>query len=198
MIYGYARCSTNETRQDITRQTRELINLGVPKENIYYEYESGSKTDRRELNNLLLRISEGDTIVATEVSRITRSNKQLIEIIGIARDKKLKLILGTFTLDCTSEELDPMAKAMLSMMGIFAELEKDMISARVKSGMENAKAKGKQIGRPKTTTQDIPSIFYKHYPLYKEGKIKIAEFSRLCNMSRTTIYKYLKMLKDLD
>ncbi|SCI99733.1 Transposon Tn1000 resolvase [uncultured Clostridium sp.] len=195
MIYGYARCSTNETKQDITRQTRELQNLGVSKDNIFFEYESGSKTDRVELNKLLSKIEPGDTIIATEVSRITRSNKQLIEIIEIARDKKLKLILGTFTLDCTGEELDPMAKAMLSMMGVFAELEKDMISQRVKSGMANAKAKGKIIGRPELTKDDIPSIFYKHYPLYKSKKIKVAEFARLCNMSRTTIYKYLKMVE---
>lgn len=197
MIHGYARCSTDETKQNIDRQIRELKDFGVDKDNIFLEYESGTNANRVELNRLLNIIQNGDTIVATEVSRITRSTKQLCEIIELAKNKKLKLILGTFVVDCT-KELDSMTEGMLKMMGVFSEMERNMISQRVKSGMANAKAKGKQIGRPTLTTQDIPNIFYKHYPLYKDKKIKIAEFARLCNMSRTTIYKYLKMLKDLD
>ena len=75
MNYGYARCSTNELKQDIDRQKRELIKQGVAEENIYFEYESGTKSDRVEFNRLLETIDEGDTIIATEVSRITRSTK---------------------------------------------------------------------------------------------------------------------------
>jgi len=45
IIYGYARCSTNEDKQDIDRQKRALKQLRVSEENIYFEYESGSKTD---------------------------------------------------------------------------------------------------------------------------------------------------------
>lgn len=63
MIYGYARCSTNEERQDINRQKRELYTLGVTDEKyIYWEYESGMKDDRTEFNKLLDIVSEGDTI----------------------------------------------------------------------------------------------------------------------------------------
>ena len=75
MNYGYARCSTNELKQDIDRQKRELIKQGVAEENIYFEYESGTKIDRVEFNRLLETIDEGDTIIATEVSKITRSTK---------------------------------------------------------------------------------------------------------------------------
>ena len=45
MKYGYARCSTNESKQDINRQTRELKNLGIKEDNIFFEYESGTKDD---------------------------------------------------------------------------------------------------------------------------------------------------------
>ena len=69
-----------------------------------------------------------------------------------------------------------------------------MIYERVKSGMANAKAKGVRIGRPELTKDDIPAIFYRHYPLYVNGQLNISEFARLCNMSRTTIYKYLKLI----
>ncbi len=194
MIYGYARCSTNEKMQDINRQLRELKQQGATDTTIYLEYESGTKVDRKELNKLLNIVQSGDTIIATEVSRITRSTKQLCDIIELAKEKHIKLVLGTFVVDC-SKELDPMTEGMLKMMGVFSELERNIISQRVKSGMENAKAKGKTIGRPATTADDIPNIFYKHYPKYKNGEINKKEFSRLCDLSYPTIYKYLGIVE---
>jgi DNA invertase Pin-like site-specific DNA recombinase len=195
MIYGYARCSTNETKQDVNRQIRELKQKGATDKTIYREYESGTKEDRAELNKLLDIVKDGDTILATEVSRITRSTKQLCDIVEVAKYKHIKLELGTFVVDCT-KNLDPMTEGMLKMMGVFSELERNMISQRVKSGMENAKAKGKKIGRPSTTADDIPAIFYKHYPKYKGGEINKKEFSRLCNLSYPTIYKYLGVVEN--
>lgn len=194
MIYGYARCSTNETLQDINRQIRELKQQGAEDKTIYREYESGTKTNRAELQKLLAIVKSGDTIIATEVSRITRSTKQLCDIIELAKTRKIKLILGTFIVDCR-RELDPMTEGMLKMMGVFAELERNMISQRVKSGMENAKAKGKMIGRPTVTSDNIPTIFYKYYPKYKKGEINKKEFSRLCCLSYPTIYKYLSIVE---
>lgn len=195
MIYGYARCSTNEKMQDINRQARELKQQGATDTTIYLEYESGTKVNRKELNKLLNIVQSGDTIIATEVSRITRSTKQLCDIIELAKDKHIKLVLGTFVVDC-SKEFDPMTEGMLKMMGVFSELERNMISQRVKSGMENAKAKGKTIGRPTTTADNIPNVFYKHYPKYKNGEINKMEFSRLCSLSYPTIYKYLNIIEN--
>lgn len=194
MIYGYARCSTNEKLQDIQRQVRELKQSGAIAETIYLEYESGTKVNRAELNKLLNVVKSGDTILTTEVSRITRSTKQLCDVIELAKDKQIKLIIGSFVVDC-SKELDPMTEGMLKMMGVFAELERNMISQRVKSGMENAKSKGKIIGRPTTTADNIPSIFYKHYPKYKKGDINKKELSRLCSLSYPTVYKYLSIIE---
>ena len=195
IIYGYARCSTNEKMQDINRQVRELKQQGATETTIYLEYESGTKVNRTELNKLLNIVQTGDTIVATEVSRITRSTKQLCEIIELAKDRHIKLVLGNFVVDC-SKELDPMTEGMLKMMGVFSELERNIISQRVKSGMANAKAKGKTIGRPATTADDIPNVFYKHYPKYKNGEINKMEFSRLCSLSYPTIYKYLGIVEN--
>lgn len=193
MIYGYARCSTNEKLQDINRQVRELKNNGACDTSIYFEYESGTNTNRTELNKLLNIVQKGDTIVATEVSRITRSTKQLCDILELAKSKQIKLILGNFVVDCT-KELDPMTEGMLKMMGVFSELERNIISQRVKSGMQNAQSKGKSIGRPKTNLDTIPAIFYKHYPKYKSGIINKKEFSKLCSLSYPTIYKYINLV----
>lgn len=193
-IYGYARCSTNESLQDIDRQKRELIKLGVKSdEYIYCEYESGKKHDRIELQRLLDKVQAGDTIVATEVSRLTRSTSHLCELLQIVQDKKLCLIIDSFTADCRAEELDPMTKGMLMMWAVFAEMERDIISQRVKSGMENAKAKGKRIGRPETTADNLPDKFWKYYQMYLSKQINVTEFANLMEASRTSIYKYIKL-----
>lgn len=191
MIYGYARCSTNEEMQDITRQIRELEQLGCEK--IFQEYESGTKTDRKQLKLLLDTIKQGDTLIALEVSRISRSTKQLLEIIELAKEVKFKLIVGSFVIDFTKDEQDPMMIGMLQMMGVFAEMERNIISSRVKSGLNNAKANGTKLGRPGLTLETIPTSFYKHYPLYKNKKVNASEFSRMCDCSRTTLYKYINL-----
>lgn len=195
MTYGYARCSTNETKQDIDRQVRELKQAGA--EQVFLEYEHGDAALKQNLETLLAAVQEGDTIVTLEVSRLSRSTRQLCDIIEIIRAKKVCLqIVGSVTVDCTKGKLDAMTTAFLQMAGVFAELELAMVRQRVKSGIENARAKGKRLGRPATKPDDIPQIFYKHYPLFAQKKITLAGFAKLCSMSRTTIYKYIGLLAE--
>jgi len=198
MVYGYCRCSTNETKQDINRQKRELAELGATADTIYFEYESGTKINRPELNKLMNVVQEGDTIVTTEISRITRSTKQLCDIIETIKNKHLKLVIkNSVTLDCTAgENIDPMTKAFLQMAGVFAELERNMICDRVKSGMNNAKAKGVKIGRPQKTIDDIPDSVKKHFDKYRNGELTKKEYARLCNISRPTLDKYIAIMTD--
>ena len=105
------------------------------------------------------------------------------------------VIVGSITVDCTKGELDPMTNAFIQMSGVFAELELRIIRARVKSGMANAKAKGARIGRPPLTKDDIPQVFYRHYPAYKNKQLNVSELARVCDMSRTTVYKYIEVLE---
>ena len=196
MIFGYCRCSTNESKQDISRQERELKALGVnDKKNIYKEYESGTKINRIQLQRLLDIVGEGDTIVSTEVSRITRSTKQLCEIIEFAKNKHLKLVFGNFIVDCT-KELDPMTEGMLKMMGVFSEIERNMISQRVKSGVANARAKGKIVGRPQLTIKKVPQKVKDLYDIYDNGTISKTDYAKMCNVSRPTLDKYLNIIKE--
>lgn len=198
MIYGYARYSTNEERQDIDRQKRELFALGVAEDkHIYWEYESGMKDDRAEFLKLMDAANVGDTIVTTEVSRLTRSTKHLCEILQQVQDKKLILnIGGAFVVDCSKGEMDPMTEGMVKMWGVFAEMERNIISQRVKSGMKNAAAKGKKIGRPETTADSLPDRFWKYYKQYQTGQINISEFSRLMDCSRASVYKYIRVAEN--
>ena len=112
MIYGYARCSTSESRQDVQRQIRELKASGAEK--VVFEYEHGDEKVKQNLEMLLEAAQPGDTILTTEVSRLSRSTQQLCEIIARVQQKRLRLtILGSITVDCRSGALDPMTKAFL-------------------------------------------------------------------------------------
>ena len=194
MIYGYARCSTNESKQDINRQIKELKAAGA--DEVIFEYEHGDAKTKKELQMLLELAKAGDTIITLEVSRLSRSTQQLCELIETIKQKHLRLVIvGSITIDCRNGELDAMSSAFLKMAGVFSELELQMIRARVKSGMANAKAKGAAIGRPRTTKDDIPAIFLRHYPALMNGKMNVSELARVCGLSRPTVYKYLKMLK---
>ncbi len=193
MVYGYARCSTNEDKQDINRQIRELKSSGAEK--VIFEFEHGDAKVKENLHMLLNTANVGDTIITLEVSRLTRSTKQLCEIVDIIKQKRLRLVIvGSITVDCRNGQIDPMSQAFIQMSAVFAELELSIIRARVKSGMANAKAKGRQIGRRPTNKDDIPAIFYKHYPAYVAGQMDVSEFARICDLSRPTVYKYLKMV----
>lgn len=194
MIYGYARCSTNESKQDINRQVRELKQAGA--EQVYLEYEHGDAKVKAQLSSLLETATAGDTVITLEVSRLARSTKQLCEIIDRVREKRLRLVIvGSITVDCSNGELDPMTNAFIQMSGVFSELELRIIRSRVRSGMANAKAKGAKIGRPQTTLDDIPALFLRHYPSYKAGQLNVSELARVCDLSRTTTYKYIGLFK---
>ena len=194
MIYGYARCSTNESKQDINRQVRELKAAGA--EEIFLEYEHGDSKIKEQQALMLATAAAGDSIITLEVPRLARSTQQLCEIIDLVREKHLRLvIIGSITLDCRAGQPDPMSEAFLQMAGVFSQLELAMIRARVRSGMENARAKGRRIGRPQLSKEDIPSLFLRHYPAYKAGTLNVSELARVCGLSRTTIYKYIGILE---
>ena len=194
MNYGYARCSTNENRQDIQRQVRELKATGA--EEIFIEYEHGDSKIKSQQAAMFDQTAAGDTVIVLEVSRLARSTQQLCEIIECVREKRLRLVIvGSITLDCRRGQADPMSEAFLQMAGVFSQLELAMIRSRVRSGMENARAKGRQIGRPQVSKEDIPASFLRHYPAHKNGQLNISELARVCDISRTTAYKYKALLE---
>ena len=116
MIHGYARCSTNESKQDIDRQVRELKQAGA--ENIFLEYEHGDAVVKCQLSSLLEQAQAGDTIITLEVSRLARSTKQLCEIIEAIRAKRLRLVIvGSITVDCSNGGDRPNDKCVHSNVG---------------------------------------------------------------------------------
>ena len=194
MNRGYSRCSTNEGKQDINRQVRELKEAGA--DVVYMEYEHGDAKVKSQQQTMFAEAEAGDTITVLEVSRLARSTQQLCEIIELIREKRLRLVIvGSITLDCREGQADPMSEAFLQMAGVFSQLELAMIRARVRSGIANAAAKGVRIGRPQVTADNIPATFLRHYPAYKKGQLNVSELARVCDLSRTTVYKYIELLE---
>ena len=78
--------------------------------------------------------------------------------------------------------------------GLFKSIQAALVACGVNQLMANAKEKGRRIGRPQTTKDDIPAVFYKHYPSFASGQMNVSELARVCGLSRPTVYKYLKMV----
>ncbi|WP_294548926.1 recombinase family protein [uncultured Pseudoflavonifractor sp.] len=193
-VHGYARCSTNETRQDIDRQVRELKAAGATR--IWMEYEHGDAETKEQQVMMWNTVSSGDTVIITEPSRLSRSVQQFCQIVDVIKSKSIRLqILGSITIDCRTTEPDPMTVAFLQLIAVFSELELSMIRARVRSGVANAKAKGKQLGRPPITAERIPDSFYRYFVKLQAGEINVTELARLAQVSRPTVYRYLSAIQ---
>lgn len=195
VTHGYARCSTNENRQDIERQVRELKAAGATR--IWMEYEHGDAPTKEQQDMMWDTVRPGDTVIITEPSRLSRSVQQFCQIVETIKSKRIRLqILGSITIDCRTAEPDPMTVAFLQLIAVFSELELSMIRARVRSGVSNARAKGKQLGRPPITADRIPDSFYRYFAKYQIGEINVTELARLAQVSRPTVYRYLACIKE--
>ena len=147
VTHGYARCSTNETRQDIERQVRELLAAGATR--IWREYEHGDAEVKEQQNMMWDTVYPGDTIVVTEPSRLSRSVQQFCQIVETIKSKRIRLqILGSITIDCRTTEPDPMTVAFLQLIAVFSELELSMIRARVRSGVAQRQGQRQTVGPP--------------------------------------------------
>ena len=194
VTHGYCRCSTSESHQDINRQIRELKAHGAHR--IWQEYEHGDAAIKAQQTMMFEVAQPGDTIVVLEVSRLARSTKQLCDIIDLVQEKHLRLeIVNSIVVDCRDGVLDPMSAAFLQMSGVFAQLELSLIRARVRSGMANAKAKGVRLGRPPISPDGIPDRFMRYYAGYLQGKYNVSELARLNDVSRPTVYRWIRALE---
>lgn len=143
MKIGYARVSTKDQSLELQKDT--LDKYGV--ERIYSEKESGEKWDREELSKCLYHLRPGDTLVVYKLDGLARSQKQLIEIADRLREEDVELV-------SISEQLDTrtaIGKAMFGMIGVMAELERNMIRERTSAGLAAARARG----RPKMNPDKI-------------------------------------------
>ena len=136
-VYGYCRCSTNESKQDVEYQIKELVEKGIKKEDIYFEYQSGSREDRPVLSRILKDMVKGDSLYVTDITRLSRSTKQLCSIIDFINTNKMRLVIGSLDVDCRSDNIEPMVEGMLKMMAVFAELDRKMKVYQINLGLKS-------------------------------------------------------------
>ena len=185
-LIGYARVSTEG--QNLDRQIDMLIDYGVRKRNIYQEKITGTKSDREQLNKMIEELEEGDTVIITDLTRISRSTKDLLNIIDRIKEKgaSIKSIKDTW-LDTTSD--NPYNSFLLTVMSGLSQLERDLISQRTKEGLKSAKARGRNGGRPSKRNDKADTVGL----LYKKG-YKIVDIVKQTGLSRATVYRTLKDL----
>lgn len=184
MNIGYARVSTKE--QNLDRQIDALVGAGVDKRNIYHEKMTGTKRDRTALNQMLDELQAGDTVIITDLTRISRSTKDLLEIVEkiCSKGASIKSLKDTW-LNTTSE--NPYNAFLLTVMSALSQLERDLISQRTKEGLAAAKARGRCGGRPSKVNEHADAVVM----LYAGG-MKISDIVRSTGLSRSTVNRIVR------
>jgi DNA invertase Pin-like site-specific DNA recombinase len=157
-VYGYGRVSTKN--QDLTLQVEALLKYGVEAEHVYTDKITGANMERQSLKELLSIVQEGDLIIVKKLDRLGRSVSQVTNLIEELTEKGIFVKSIDDNVDTSNSS--PMAKAMLQLLAMFSEMERNFIVERTKPAIENARANGVQFGRPKASKQ-IYEIAVKEY-----------------------------------
>jgi DNA invertase Pin-like site-specific DNA recombinase len=192
MIFGYARKSTNA--QKLHLQIDSLLLHGVEEKNIFIDIISGSKTEREELNKLLEKAREGDTIVTWKIDRVARSVSHFLKLMEKFSEENIQFIsLQEKFIDTTS----PYGKFIYTILVAVAELERNIIIERTIAGQESARRKGVIFGRRKglsTEAQKKARLATEYYKDEKKG-LTIIEIMKLVGIkSKPTFYSYLEYM----
>lgn len=178
-IFGYARVSTEQ--QNLDRQLDALKKYGV--DMIYNEKMTGTKRDRPELEKMLDRMTEGDTVVVESLSRLGRSTKDLIGLTELFQSKGVHLVSLKESIDTSTST----GKLLFTLMSAIAQFERDVIADRTREGLKSARARGRTGGRPKTA----PDVIKKALKLYNTKEYSIKEIEELTGVKKSTLYRSL-------
>jgi DNA invertase Pin-like site-specific DNA recombinase len=186
---GYVRVSSVD--QNPARQLKQLNEIGM--DIIFQEKLSGATQERPELQNMMSSLEEGDTIFVTDLTRITRSTRDLFELVDEIKNKKanLKSLKDTW-LDLSED--NPYSNFLMTVMGGVNQLERDLIRMRQREGIDLAKKEGKYKGRVKKYHDKHAGINYA-VKLYNEGEMTVNQICDITSVSRSALYRRLRELK---
>jgi len=188
MLVGYVRVSTLD--QSIDRQINILEEAGVDCRNIYREKITGTKRDRPALNTMINELKAGDTVITTELTRLSRSSKDLFDIVDKIQEKGADIkSVNESWLNTTT----PQGKLMFTIFGGLAQFERDLTSQRTKEGLKAALARGRKGGRPSKQNEKHMIVEL----LYNKG-IKINDIAKQTDLSRSTVSRILRNVKNKD
>lgn len=192
-IYVYLRVSTDA--QDTNNQKHGILEYcraqGIEPDSILEDTASGRLDWRtRKIGELLSTSGKGDVILAAEVSRLARSTLQVLEILKLASERQVSIVIVKNGLRFDNSM---QAKITATILGLAAEIERDFISMRTKEALEKRKSAGQRLGRP-------PGASAKHYKLdekrveverYLKMKINSTAIAKLVGVSRPTLRSWL-------
>jgi len=187
MKIGYARVSTH--KQDLALQKDALEEFGCA--TIYEETGSGAKNDRPELLNVLKALRSGDTLVVWKLDRLSRSIKDLINIVNDLSDRGIQFVSITDNIETST----PSGKLIFHIFSALAEFEHNIIRERTYAGLNAARARGRKGGRkPKLTMAQAKSI--KAILDSPENERAVEDIASDYNVSRSTVFRALEKLKE--
>ncbi|MFF3182174.1 recombinase family protein [Rhodococcus pyridinivorans] len=188
ILIGYARCST--AGQDLRAQRTALKRLGVPDDRIYTDKGyTGRNRHRPGLREALAACREGDTLVVTKLDRLGRSAVDLRAIADELEAKGTRLSIGGSVHDPT----DPTGKLFFGMLSLMAEFESDLIRARTREGMAEAKKAGRLKGKqPKLSTLQRKRLLAD----YESGEYTAAQLCEISGLCRSAMYATLRRARE--
>jgi DNA invertase Pin-like site-specific DNA recombinase len=184
MLIGYARVSTNEQNLDLQRDA--LLKAGVSPKNLYTDKITGTKQERPGLKAALSHLRGGDTFVVWRLDRLGRSLKHLIETVTALQEQHIAFQSITENINTSTAT----GQLVFHLFGALAEFERNLITERTMAGLQAARARGRTGGRPKLKTSSPTVAMAKK--LYADHTNSIADICRTLQISRATLYRYLK------
>ena len=184
MRIGYARVSTQD--QNLDRQRDQLRKDGC--ERIYEEKVSGAKSDRPELGRMLDALREGDVVVVAELSRLSRSVRDLFALVGRIDEigAQIKSLKEPW-LDTTT----PHGRLLFTFFSGISEFERDLIRQRTKEGIAAARARGRNGGHPKLDPKKVDLAL----KMYDSRACSVTEITKATDVSKSALYAYLRARK---
>ena len=158
---------------------------------IYIDRMSGMKRDRPELERMLNELEAGDTVVVKSIDRLSRSTKDLLEIVEQIKTAQANLNILDLQIDTSTA----MGKCVLTILGAIAELDRKTIKERTAEGIAIAKAAGKYKGRKKGAISLRDTEAIKRFKIFYNSGLTKSAIAKEFNVSRTTIYKWIEELK---
>lgn len=183
MIIGYARVSKDD--QNLNRQIDQLMVYGAEK--IIQEKFTGTRQRRPGITQLLQTIRAHDVVVVESISRLGRNTLDILNLIQLLHQKQIKFVSLKEQMDTET----PTGRAMLQMMSVIAELERNLLADRVKEGIAASRRRGVTVGRPRIAQEKLDIAIR----MYQSGDYSVKEILATNQISSGTFYREVNRLK---
>lgn len=183
MIIGYARVSKES--QVLDRQVDSLNNYGI--DTLITEKYTGTTKERPGIEKLLLSIRKEDVVVVESISRLGRTTLDLLNLLDIFEEKQVKFVSLKENMDTST----PTGKAMLQMLSVISELERNLLAERIKEGVEASRKRGRMPGRPRVPKQKLSMAIRMH----SSGNYSVKEILETVQISQGSFYRELNRRK---